>query len=114
MSRTERSSRGHSEATIAAVERETGLSKGTLRVWGRRYGFPLPARDSRGERVYPADQVEKLRVISRLLDRDVEIWAGGKLRHRARRPVAGVRFVTLLAQIPGVLAAQRESLGWHV
>lgn len=57
------------DATIAAVERETGLSKDTLRVWERRYGFPFPNRDSRGERVYPPDQVAKLRLISRLLDR---------------------------------------------
>jgi len=26
--------------SIAAVERDTGLSKATLRVWERRYGFP--------------------------------------------------------------------------
>lgn len=56
-------------ATIATVERETGLSKDTLRVWERRYGFPVPTRDGRGERVYPPEQVEKLRVISRLLGR---------------------------------------------
>jgi MerR family transcriptional regulator, light-induced transcriptional regulator len=54
--------------SIAAVERETGLSKDTLRVWERRYGFPVPLRDALGERAYPADQVEKLRVVKRLLD----------------------------------------------
>lgn len=54
--------------SIAAVERDTGLSKDTLRVWERRYGFPLPLRDSYGERAYGLDQVEKLRVIKRLLD----------------------------------------------
>mgnify|MGYP001182274105 CR=1 FL=1 len=54
--------------TIAAVERDTGLSKDTLRVWERRYGFPRPARDGGGERVYPIDQVEKLRTVKRLLD----------------------------------------------
>ena len=54
--------------SIAAVERDTGLAKDTLRVWERRYGFPTPARDANGERVYPADQVEKLRLIRRLLD----------------------------------------------
>lgn len=54
--------------TIAAVERDTGLSKDTLRVWERRYGFPVPARDLGGERAYPLDQVEKLRVIKRLMD----------------------------------------------
>lgn len=53
---------------IAAVERDTGLPKDTLRVWERRYGFPAPARDANGERQYPPDQVDKLRLIRRLLD----------------------------------------------
>lgn len=54
--------------SIAAVERDTGLSKDTLRVWERRYGFPQPGRDGAGERLYPAEQVERLRVIARLLN----------------------------------------------
>lgn len=54
--------------SIAAVERDTGLSKDTLRVWERRYGFPKPGRDGIGERAYTLEQVEKLRVIKRLLD----------------------------------------------
>jgi methanogenic corrinoid protein MtbC1 len=54
--------------SISAVERDTGLSKDTLRVWERRYGFPAPERDGIGERAYTFDQVEKLRVIKRLLD----------------------------------------------
>ncbi len=54
--------------SIAAVERDTGLSKDTLRVWERRYGFPAPGRDSLDERAYSMDQVEKLRLIKRLLD----------------------------------------------
>lgn len=53
---------------IAAVERDTGLSKDTLRVWERRYGFPQPVRDAQGERAYPVEQVEKLRLLKRLLD----------------------------------------------
>lgn len=64
--------------SIAAVERETGLSKDTLRVWERRYGFPRPERDAAGDRLYPPDQVERLRVIRRLID-------GG---HRPRHVVA--------------------------
>jgi MerR family transcriptional regulator, light-induced transcriptional regulator len=55
--------------SIASVERETGLSKDTLRVWERRYRFPLPQRDDAGERTYPPDQVEKLRLIKNLMDR---------------------------------------------
>ncbi len=69
LSRTKRSASGESPVSIAAVERAPGLSKDMLRVWERRYGFPVPRRDRRGERVYPPEQVEKLRVISRLLAR---------------------------------------------
>ena len=53
---------------IAAVERDTGLSKDVLRMWERRYGFPTPERDGNGERSYPAAQVERLRLIKRLMD----------------------------------------------
>ncbi len=56
------------ELPIAAVERDTGLGKDTLRVWERRYGFPAPGRDANDERCYPRAQVEKLRVIKRLMD----------------------------------------------
>ena len=53
---------------IAAVERETGLAKDTLRVWEKRYGFPQPLRDACGDRLYPAAQVQQLQLIRRLLD----------------------------------------------
>lgn len=55
--------------SIGAVERDTGLSKDTLRVWERRYGFPQPERDQFGERLYPQAQVDKLRLLKRLIDR---------------------------------------------
>lgn len=58
----------HIMMSISAVERDTGLSKDTLRVWEKRYGFPNPERDHQGERCYPLEQVERLRLIKRLLD----------------------------------------------
>ena len=57
-----------SHLAISAVERDTGLSKDVLRVWERRYGFPVPERDANGERLYPLPQVERLRSIKRLMD----------------------------------------------
>lgn len=88
-------SRADSAVSIALVERETGLSKDTLRVWERRYGFPFPGRDRRGERVYPPEQVEKLRVVSRLLDRGLRPGQLMRLalpelieRLRAREPLS--------------------------
>ncbi len=62
---------------IAEVEREVGILKDALRVWERRYGFPAPARDGRGDRLYDLAQVRRLQLIKRLLD------AG----HRPRRVV---------------------------
>lgn len=56
------------EHSIADVERDTGLSKDTLRVWERRYGFPMPARDALGERRYDDNQLIRLRHIRRLID----------------------------------------------
>jgi methanogenic corrinoid protein MtbC1 len=64
--------------TISDVERETGLGKDTLRVWERRYNFPQPMRDALDERVYPTDQVKKLRVIKRLIDSG---YRPGKIIH---------------------------------
>jgi len=53
---------------ISTVERDTGLGKDTLRVWERRYGFPKPARDQNGDRVYSSAEVARLRLMKRLLD----------------------------------------------
>jgi len=54
--------------SIADMERQTGLGKDTLRVWERRYGFPTPSRDAHGERRYDEAQLQRLRLIKRLLD----------------------------------------------
>ncbi len=59
---------GEGGLSIGTVERETGLSKDVLRVWERRYGFPRPWRDSSGDRLYPPEQVEQLRLVKRLVD----------------------------------------------
>ncbi|TNF61389.1 MAG: MerR family transcriptional regulator [Burkholderiales bacterium] len=54
--------------SIADIERDTGLSKDTLRVWERRYGFPTPTRDAQGEREYDDEQLLRLRHVRRLID----------------------------------------------
>jgi DNA-binding transcriptional MerR regulator len=66
-----RTNNEYTQFNIAAVERDTGLSKDVLRMWERRYGFPVPERDANGERLYPADQVERLRLIKRLMDQGI-------------------------------------------
>jgi DNA-binding transcriptional MerR regulator/methylmalonyl-CoA mutase cobalamin-binding subunit len=84
--------------SIAEVERDTGLARATVRIWERRYGFPAPSRDDRGERVYPDDQVEQLRLMKQLLDQG----------HRpAKLVAAGAAGVKRLAASPAGKAAPR-------
>ncbi|MGD2054520.1 MAG: MerR family transcriptional regulator [Gammaproteobacteria bacterium] len=54
--------------SIGAVERDTGIGRDTLRVWERRYGFPEPIRNEKGERMYTGRQLRHLQRIRRLLD----------------------------------------------
>lgn len=54
--------------SIGVVERDTGIGRDTLRVWERRYGFPEPRRNARGERVYSERQLQRLLRIRRLMD----------------------------------------------
>ena len=53
---------------IGTVERDTGIARDTLRIWERRYGFPEPIRNDKGERMYPEVQLRRLQRIRRLLD----------------------------------------------
>lgn len=57
-----------SDYSIGTVERDTGIKRDTLRVWERRYGFPKPVRNDKGERLYPEEQLRQLQRIRRLLD----------------------------------------------
>ncbi|MBD3670002.1 MAG: MerR family transcriptional regulator [Gammaproteobacteria bacterium] len=54
--------------SIGSVERDTGIGRDTLRVWERRYGFPVPKRNDKGERLYSDEQLRHLQRIRRLMD----------------------------------------------
>jgi MerR family transcriptional regulator, light-induced transcriptional regulator len=53
---------------IQQLSQDVGIGVDTLRIWERRYGFPVPERDRRGHRSYPLQQLEELRIVKRLLD----------------------------------------------
>lgn len=66
--------------SIAEVEHDTGLPRATIRIWERRYGFPAPLRDERGERNYPQDQVGQLQSMRQLVEqghRPAKLLAAG-------------------------------------
>ncbi len=54
--------------SIGAVERDSGISRDTLRIWERRYGYPQPLRNTKGERIYPESQLRHLQKLRRFLD----------------------------------------------
>jgi len=56
------------EYSISRVERETGISKDMLRMWERRYGFPLPVRQPNGVRTYCTADIERLIRIKKLVN----------------------------------------------
>jgi DNA-binding transcriptional MerR regulator len=64
----------HGFLHIREVVRVTGLRREQLYMWQRRYGFPNPSRNGFGDRIYPPDQVAKLKVIKQLLS---EGWRAG-------------------------------------
>ncbi len=59
---------------IREVVRITGLRREQLYMWQRRYGFPAPLRDAFGDRVYPPDQLARLKLVKQLLS---EGWRAG-------------------------------------
>ena len=63
-------STNESEYSIAAVSKLTGVSCHVLRVWERRYGYPVPNRSASGHRRYRHDQVLTLRKITELAHHD--------------------------------------------
>lgn len=65
---------------INIVEKETGFSKYLLRMWERRYSFPKPARDEKGDRIYNHDDLEKLKLVKVLMQ---EGYRPSKIMHQS-------------------------------
>ena len=64
---------GEAEYTIASVSKLTGISCHSLRVWERRYGFPVPRRSASGHRRFSREQVRLLRRLSERFQRGESI-----------------------------------------
>ncbi|HEU4852644.1 MAG TPA: MerR family transcriptional regulator [Telluria sp.] len=92
---------------IAAVERDTGIGKDTLRAWERRYGFPRPGRDANGDRIYPPDQVARLRVVKRLLDKG---HRPGKLLALDQQELEALSEAAFDEDVPGSRGAVSEDV----
>jgi DNA-binding transcriptional MerR regulator len=102
--------RGH--AHIREVVRITGLRREQLYMWQRRYGFPAPLRDAFGDRVYPADQVARLKLIKQLLSEGWRAGAVVPLAESALQSMMGLA-VEAPAPLPGEIETAVKLLGSH-
>jgi DNA-binding transcriptional MerR regulator/methylmalonyl-CoA mutase cobalamin-binding subunit len=48
----------------AAVVQRTGVPATTIRAWERRYGYPMPRRDTSGQRLYSERDIQAIRWLS--------------------------------------------------
>ncbi|MDF3068919.1 MAG: transcriptional regulator, MerR family [Polyangiaceae bacterium] len=60
---------------IGTLARLTGITTHALRVWERRYGALAPERTPGGARLYGDEDVKRLRLVKRLLERGYTISA---------------------------------------
>src|SRR5579862_163346 len=97
---------------IREVVRITGLRREQLYMWQRRYGFPSPLRDAFGDRVYPADQVARLKLIKQLLSEGWRAGAVVPLTDSALQSMVGLA-VAEPAPLPAEIAQSVRLLGEH-
>lgn len=53
--------------TVKALSKLTGIKPDTIRTWERRYGVLVPSRDENGHRTYSNGDVDRLGLISKLV-----------------------------------------------
>jgi len=97
---------------IREVVRITGLRREQLYMWQRRYGFPDPSRDTFGDRVYPPDQVARLKLIKQLLSEGWRAGAVVPLAESALQSMLGIA-IEDPAPLPDEIATAVRLLGEH-
>ena len=79
---------------VGMVSKMTGLSTHTLRMWEKRYATVLPKRTEAGGRLYTDADIERLRLLHKLVQSGHSIGGIAKLpdtdlRHMAQAPLSG-------------------------
>ncbi|HYX21674.1 MAG TPA: MerR family transcriptional regulator [Thermoanaerobaculia bacterium] len=102
--------------SIGAVARATGLSPDTLRVWQKRYGFPLPQRKGSGHRLYSPEDVRRLRRIAEALARghrpgQVVALSGPRLESLLLEPSSRASSAAPAAPLAGLMSLVRDHAG---
>ncbi|HEY5366028.1 MAG TPA: MerR family transcriptional regulator [Casimicrobiaceae bacterium] len=102
----------HGALHIREVVRSTGLRREQLYMWQRRYGFPSPLRDHFGDRVYPPDQVARLKLIKQLLSEGWRAGAVVPLAESALQSMLGLA-IAEPSPLPAEISAAVKLLAEH-
>jgi DNA-binding transcriptional MerR regulator/methylmalonyl-CoA mutase cobalamin-binding subunit len=94
---------GEAKYRIGTVSKMTGLSTHTLRMWEQRFAAVLPTRVQAGGRLYTDADVERLRLLHRVVS------AGHPIGRMARLPDADLR--QMAASVP---SPSSEPISWHL
>jgi MerR family transcriptional regulator, light-induced transcriptional regulator len=89
---------------IGTAARLSGLPVATLRNWELRYGLITARRTSGGQRLYSAEDVERLTALRRLVDQGLsagEAHSVVRRRLRARPSLPDSRHTRKLVHQPG-------------
>ncbi len=89
--------------SMKAVIRATGLAADRLRIWEKRYGVIQPTRNSAGRRMYSDADLQKLKILSQLVNSGHSISSVASLSLRELTAMS-----TKSAQIVGDDSYQRE------
>lgn len=72
----------HDALPVTVAARLSGLTPDVIRAWERRYGVVAPERGPRGARLYSATDVERLRLLRRVVERGRRIGDVARLTSR--------------------------------
>ncbi len=110
--------------SIGDICSETGLSTDVVRVWERRYGFPVPVRLPSGHRRYRIEDLYRLRLMAEAVAqgrRPSQVVRAGAAELKAMlQPEANPRVETLFeavvamdtVRMRGLLREAQGQLGW--
>ncbi len=85
---------------IGTLAKLTGITTHALRVWERRYGALSPSRTPGGARLYTEQDVKRLRLVKRLLERGYTISAIATLDVEALERLQPAEDPALVAPVP--------------
>jgi DNA-binding transcriptional MerR regulator len=95
---------------IGELIRRTGVSVDVIRAWERRYALLAPARSEANFRLYSAEDVARLRLMSHYVSRRIAPSRAAELVRRSEREALDVNPGIPQADVRSALRALRNSL----